>query len=60
MPPASCPVCHALTLRKLDAATEFATVNYYRCAKCGHLWTTDKKDSGKITHITELPKKPES
>ncbi len=59
MPPSNCPSCRSHTLRKLDAPSEHAAVNYYRCAKCGRVWTTAKADSGKITHITELPtKKP--
>ena len=48
-----------MTLRKLDAPSEYATVKYYRCGQCGHVWTTAKGDSGKVTHITDLPtKKP--
>src|SRR4029450_284682 len=58
VPPSFCPVCASMTLRKLDAPSEFATVNYYRCAQCGHVWTAVKGDSAKITHITEFPRKP--
>jgi uncharacterized Zn finger protein len=57
VPPSACPACGAVRLRKLDAPSEFASVNYYRCAECGHVWTTAKDDSGKITHVTDLPTK---
>jgi hypothetical protein len=33
-------------------------VNYYRCDKCGHVWTTKKDDSDPHTHVTPLKPKP--
>jgi hypothetical protein len=38
----------------LQYPSEFAQVNYYRCDRCGHVWTTSKDDPAKITHVTPL------
>ena len=38
--------------------SDFATVNYYRCEGCGHVWTTSKKDGSIVTHVTPLTKAP--
>lgn len=55
MPTHPCPCCEYDTPRKLDAPSEYARVDYYRCGQCGHVWITDKDDSTRIQHITELP-----
>jgi hypothetical protein len=36
-----------------------AYVWYYRCPDCEHIWTIDKKDDAKITHVTPLRPKDE-
>lgn len=57
MPIRPCPNCGEPSARLLDGASKDAYVNYYRCGPCGHVWTTPKNDSGKITnHITPLTK----
>ena len=60
MPVLPCPNCKADTPRELQASN-FATVNYYRCDECGHVWTTDKRTNAILEHITPLrpKKKPE-
>jgi len=53
MPIKPCPRCGELTSRRLDMPVN-ALVNYYRCATCGHVWTTDPKTDEVVTHITPL------
>jgi uncharacterized Zn finger protein len=36
-----CPKCQTLG-RHLAATSENAVVDYYRCDRCGHVWTIDK------------------
>ena len=56
VPPSQCPVCQSVKFRLLESPSDKASrVKYYRCAACGHVWTTAKDDSGKVTHITPLP-----
>lgn len=54
MPQRPCPACGTDTPRRLDSTSEVAAVNYYRCARCGHVWTVDKQDPSIVTHITPL------
>ena len=55
MPTLACPACQTLT-RHLDFPSEGATVNYYRCLSCSHVWTVSKTDPLRIAHVTPLPK----
>jgi uncharacterized Zn finger protein len=55
MPTLACPVCGVSTPRLLKAPSEDAAVNYYRCPKCGHVWTVDKIDPTRVEHVTPLP-----
>jgi predicted RNA-binding Zn-ribbon protein involved in translation (DUF1610 family) len=57
MPVLSCPNCRGLTPRELESSAR-AMVNYYRCADCGHVWTTDKKSNEIVSHVTPLTRKP--
>ena len=59
VPPTTCPSCGGPNFRHLQAPSDQASVNYYRCNQCGHVWTTKKGDSGKITHVTEKAPAPE-
>ena len=43
MPHRICPECKR-SGRLLEAASQYAWVNYYRCDVCGHVWTYDKND----------------
>jgi hypothetical protein len=52
MPTLICPRCHTETARSLEYPSQFAHVNYYRCANCAHVWTTPKDDPTRITHVT--------
>jgi hypothetical protein len=52
-----CPVCGETTPRLLDAASEDAVVNYYRCPTCHHVWAIDKDDGKIVNVVTPLPAK---
>lgn len=57
MPIRPCPECHTETPRVLDGASRDAYVWYYRCEKCGHVWSIAKSNpDGPIHHVT-TPKK---
>lgn len=58
MPITRCPACTAPTSRTLNAPSQHATVNYYRCEHCSHVWTTSKATGELVQHITPLTKKP--
>ena len=49
-----CAECQSLAIRWLDGPSKDAYVNYYRCDKCGHVWTLPKGESAvaptAITH----------
>jgi hypothetical protein len=42
----ACPICQSGSARWLEAVSEPAWVNYYRCRACGHLWSIPKPKSG--------------
>ena len=44
MPIRRCPHCNTQTSLLLDATSKLATVWYYRCENCGHLWHILKTD----------------
>src|SRR4029453_7395290 len=48
-----CPQCARMAVRKRDASSEYAIVNYYRCDLCGHVWTTLKDHPAETVDITE-------
>ena len=57
MPIRPCPECHTETPRVLDGESRDAYVRYYRCEKCGHVWSIAKSNpDGPIHHVT-TPKK---
>ena len=60
MPIRPCPNCAAQTPRVLEGASENAYVWYYRCERCLHIWTLDKRDDTRITHVTPLKRRPEA
>jgi uncharacterized Zn finger protein len=37
-----CLACQSLAVRWLETVSEEAQVNYYRCERCGHVWTLPK------------------
>ena len=55
VPNQPCPCCGANTPRLVESVSQIATVNYYRCALCGHVWTVAKDGSERIHHVTPLP-----
>jgi len=57
VPVLACPNCGELTPRELEASL-IASVNYYRCGNCAHVWTTDKQTNAILTHVTPLTRKP--
>jgi uncharacterized Zn finger protein len=57
MPHQICPKCQR-DGRFLEATSEAAWVEYYRCDECGHVWTHDKhKPDSKPRDVTIEPKK---
>jgi uncharacterized Zn finger protein len=60
MPSLRCPSCDKLAPRQLEESSRSDAVNYYRCSNCGHVWTIDKFNPAKVTHVTPLTKKPPS
>jgi hypothetical protein len=46
-----------MTPRHLDETSKHAFVDYYSCPACRHIWTIDKRDPARVTHVTPLPKK---
>jgi len=51
-----CGECRSLAIRWLDSVSRDAQVNYYRCERCGHVWTLPKGETDVVaTGIT--PKK---
>ena len=46
-----CPLCHAEG-RFLAGASQHVDLNFYRCDKCEHVWTTPKDADGPIRHVT--------
>jgi hypothetical protein len=55
MPIRPCPACSTPSPRHMEGISATAVVNYYRCPECFHIWTVDKLDPTKITHVTPLP-----
>jgi hypothetical protein len=51
MPIHPCPNCQELAPRWLEAPSNIAVVNYYRCQVCRHVFTVSK-DNGAIHHVT--------
>jgi hypothetical protein len=60
MPTLACPACTTLTPRLLENCSQDASVNYYRCPSCSHVWTVGKDDPTLIRHVTPLLEKPSS
>lgn len=58
--PRVCPKCHQVG-RLLEAASQDAVVEYYRCDACGHVWSHDKGNpKAPARDVTFPPKKAES
>ncbi|MEP7305976.1 MAG: hypothetical protein ABJA98_10705 [Acidobacteriota bacterium] len=48
-----CAECRSLAIRWLDSRSQDAHVNYYRCERCGHVWTLPKGETDLLpTNIT--------
>jgi len=50
--PRGCPSCAHDRVRLLEASSQDAVVNYYRCEACFHVWAIEKDGSGRTRHIT--------
>ena len=54
----ACPKCQSDNPRFLAGASHEAMVSFYRCDKCGHVWTVSKQDpDGPIRDVTVDPQK---
>ena len=48
----SCPACHTPTPPiLLESSNSNATVNYYRCEPCAHVWTTPKDGTAILRRV---------
>lgn len=54
MPHRICPQCHRQG-RFLEAASQEAWVDYYRCDVCGHVWAQSKEDPNAPPRDITLP-----
>jgi len=59
MPIRPCPVCGQQTPKYVHAGLtdEYTVVTYYHCPGCAHVWSVDKREPAKVTHVTPLPHK---
>ena len=51
--PIVCPACASDNGRWLKQTSLYATVNYFRCEDCGHVWWIDKRDPAQKGDVTE-------
>ena len=42
-----CPSCGTSKARHLDGVSQDATVDFFDCGTCHHLWAVDKRDPSK-------------
>jgi len=54
MPDSLCPVCQAHG-RSLEDSSKDAHVDYYRCDRCGHIWTPKGTPDAPPQDITIKP-----
>ena len=52
MPSPLCPECETYTARQLERLSIDSLVDYYRCARCGHVFTTSKGTTDLLDHVT--------
>ena len=50
----ACPACGKPAARHLHEVSRDALVDFYECLRCRHLWTVNKFDESKVTHITRF------
>jgi uncharacterized Zn finger protein len=56
MPIRPCPKCQTHTARQLEEVSLHASVWYYRCQNCGHVWNVLKTDpDGPVRDVTIRP-----
>jgi hypothetical protein len=56
-----CPACPSTVQPTfLVLVSQDAVVDYYRCPRCGHVWSTEKGKETFSKHVTPLRKTPES
>ena len=56
--PVQCPACYQQTPHHLNETSKDAVLDYYRCLRCGHIWTANKQDPSIVVNVTPLPPKP--
>ena len=50
----ACPDCHLSGSSHLGGISQEARVDYFRCAKCGHVWNVPKSgEAGTAGAVTE-------
>ena len=51
-PQSRCMRCGGSSTHHLDKASQYASVDYYRCDQCGHVWVVEKA-RGAAHDVTE-------
>ena len=58
MPERLCPKCNQ-SARLLTDVSAYAHVNYFRCDRCGHVWSQGKDDPNAILNpVSKTPDSP--
>ena len=47
-----CPACGQRSSWHLDGVSKDATVDFFDCGTCHHLWAVDKRNQSKVRHVT--------
>jgi hypothetical protein len=53
-----CPACGQSVSGPLSNSSRDAVVDYYRCDRCAHVWTTTKDGLSIVKHVTPLKVSP--
>jgi transposase-like protein len=56
MPPldSQCPRCESARACRLADSSDQASVVYYRCEDCAHIWTVERAPSHAVRNVTRL------
>lgn len=47
-----CPVCQCDAARNLEDISKVAVVTYWRCDRCGHVWTVSRDGRKTVRRVT--------
>jgi hypothetical protein len=49
VPPPACPSCQSTATGPLESVSRFTDREYFRCVRCGHIWSQPKPQGGRPT-----------